>query len=45
MPPGFTLNDNDQCEQTVTQPPECQAGFTFNAATDECEQIQTQPPT
>jgi hypothetical protein len=44
-PTGFTLNNNDQCERTVTQPPECLAEFKFNAATDECEQRQTQAPT
>src|SRR5829696_6896275 len=36
-PPGFTLNNNGQCEQTVTEDPECPTGFTFNPATDQCE--------
>ena len=36
-PPGFTLNDNGQCERTVTQDPECPIGFTFNPETDQCE--------
>ena len=36
-PPGFTLNNNGQCERTVTQDPECPIGFTFNPATDLCE--------
>ncbi len=36
-PPGFTLNNNGECEQTTTQAPQCPAGFTFNPATDLCE--------
>jgi hypothetical protein len=44
-PPGFIINDNGQCERTITQAPECPEGYTFNPETDLCEQRQTQPPT
>ena len=42
---GFTLDNNGQCERTVTQTPECPAEFTFNPAIDQCEQRQTQATT
>ena len=44
-PPGFTLNNNGQCEQTISEDPECPTDFTFNAETDQCEQLQSQAPT
>jgi len=45
-PPGFTLNNNGQCEQTLSEDPECPTpGFTFNPETNKCERRQTQAPT
>jgi len=41
-PPGFTLNNNGQCEQIVSEDPDCSTGFTFNAATDRCERTVTE---
>ena len=36
-PTRFTLNNNGQCERTVTEDPKCPIGFTFNPNTDQCE--------
>jgi hypothetical protein len=44
-PPGFILIDNGQCEQTLTEDPDCTTeGSTFNPETNQCERTITQAP-
>ena len=44
-PPGFTLNNNGQCEQTLSEDPTCPTDFTFNPETDQCQRTVSQDPT